>query len=285
MKTLLDQQPTVSESTIAAPPNQLALSPAAPSVEAMLMHAIDKGIDPAGLEKLADLFERAQAKRAEHAYVDAMREFRQACPPLYKNREAVDRSGNNNKHLYDFLDLPGLQRIVDPLLAEHGFNYRWDGKVTPDGITTVCILSHIEGHREIAEFSCQASGTSIMSQPQKAASATTFGRRYSLLGVLGMSAENDDDGASATPPDVPQQRPGAPVAQARADRITQEELKSLIDLWKIVMQKAKRPVDLGALGTWVQKTVGIDPEYSRHITHWTRTQLEKAFVELESQNG
>lgn len=256
-----------------------------PSVETMLMHAIDKGIDPAGLEKLANLMERAQARRAEHAFVDAMREFRRACPPLLKNREAVDRSGRESKHLYDFLDLPGLQRIIDPVLADHGFSYKWDGETTETSISTSCILRHIEGHSERSTFTCQATGTSIMSQPQKAASATTFGRRYSLLGVLGMCAENDDDGASATPPERPDQREGTPTAQPRADRVTADDLKKLFALFKTVMQAAHKPSDIGALGMWVEKTVGIAPEYARNVTYWTREKLNKAGSELESQNA
>lgn len=264
----------VAETQIATVPQPV------PSVESMLQLAIEKGIDPNGLEKLVMLHERMEAKRAEHAFVDAMREFRKVCPPLTKNRTATNQK--TGKDMYDFLDLPGLQRAIDPLLAEHGFSYRWDADVTANGITTICILSHREGHRETSTFSCQATGTEIMSQPQKAASATTFGRRYSLLGVLGLSAENDDDGANATPPERPNQRENPATAQPRADRVTAEELKTLFDLFKTVMSKAKKHHDLGALGTWVQATVGIEPEYCRSVTHWTREKLEKAFCELES---
>lgn len=280
MKTLLDEP----METQLIQPQSTALAVRADD-DSILRLAIEKGIDPDGLEKLVLLHERMQAKRAEHAFVDAMREFRRVCPPLLKNREAVDRSGREAKHLYDFLDLPGLQRIVDPVLAEHGFSYKWDGATTETSITTTCILSHVDGHSDRSTFTCQATGTSIMSQPQKAASATTFGRRYSLLGVLGMSAENDDDGASATPPERPDARTDAPNAQPRADRVTADDLKRLFALFKTVMQAAGKTSDLGALGDWVEKTVGIEPQYARNVTYWTREKLNKAGTELESQNG
>jgi hypothetical protein len=92
MTMTTDQLPAVAE------PRQVQrvdapLAP--PTIEQILIAAVERGIDPDALEKLVALQERVEAKRAEKAFNAAMATFKAECPSILKNREATKGSSGN----------------------------------------------------------------------------------------------------------------------------------------------------------------------------------------------
>lgn len=238
------------------------------SPEAMLMLAIDKGMTADGLAKLVELQMLVRRERAESAFNLAMAAFSEECPPILKNREAFDNV--KNKHLYNFADLPQVMRIIDPVLHRNGLSYTFDCDMTGDVVTTTCHVHHVDGHSRSSKFCCNATGTSIMSQPQKAASATTFGKRYSLQGALGLCFDEDDDAQSVTPPpEGPRHDDTKPQTQPRGQRATKEDCESLWNDWR-----AATGGEFSAYVDWAAKITAMTPDQVIKVASWTKQAID-----------
>lgn len=106
----------------------------------------------------------------------------------------VLKDGKNPHFNSTFATLPGIVEAVNPVLQKHGLAYSQpldsvDGKA---GLKTV--LMHPESS-EMVEGTCPfPDGLNA----QQTGSAVTYFRRYSLLGILGIVADEDDDGGLAS---------------------------------------------------------------------------------------
>jgi hypothetical protein len=61
----------------------------------------------------------------------------------------------------------------------------------------VCVLRHIDGHEERSRFPVPMKTDAAMSDAQKAGAALTYGRRQSLVAVLGLTTADEDTDAPA----------------------------------------------------------------------------------------
>lgn len=261
----------------------VALAPAqqAPTVESMIVTAIERGTAPETLEKLVALAERVKASQAAQAFNAAMAAFRSECPTIGRNREATDPK-KDNKVLYRFADLSHITKIIDPVLLKHGLSYKWDSSTDAGQTVITCTVRHVDGHSESSRFECKGSGTSIMNAAQVAASATTFGRRYSLLFALGLTIDGDDDGRNAVPRDQPDADPSQPTVLPRAERqaqppddgtprVTRTDLGALATHWR---RKFNRPTATTAeFAEWARGVLGTDADLT-HVRNWTVDALE-----------
>lgn len=193
--------------------------PKTPTIETILVMAIERNISPESLEKLVALQERVSAKQAEQAFFEAMSGFRAECPIIQKTKTAE----NNGKRMYDYADLQEIAITVDPILHKFGLSYTFDFRLEGNLMTTTCTVHHVRGHSRSATFTCEVSGTSIMNSAQKAGSATTYGQRYSLKGALGLCMGYDDDGRKAAPMPQPDADPNAPKIPTRDERSKAEK--------------------------------------------------------------
>ena len=168
----------------------------------ILQLAVERGIDVASIKELSALAERWMDKDAERQFTEAYGEFKQRCPPIRKTKAVSQASDKGGKILYCFAPLEEIAAVVDPILIPLGFTYWWDSD-TDDGkwMTATCFLRHKAGHLRTSKFRCPAGeGTSIMSGPQKAASAWSFARRQTFTAVLGITTVGDDrDGSDHDP--------------------------------------------------------------------------------------
>lgn len=212
-----------SELTVIDPPAVPAVrgdtlpAAAAPTIEQTLHLAVERGADPATLERLTDLFLRVSAHRAEQAMNEAMARFRQEVGPIIKNREAVNPK-NNNALMYRYADLSEITKVCDAPLFLNGLSYSWDTDIQNDQTVITCIIRHVQGASRSAKFACKGSGTPIMNAAQVSASAVTFGRRYSLLLALGLIVDDDDDGRRAVPGVAPDHDTTQPKVEPRGQR-------------------------------------------------------------------
>lgn len=177
----------------------------------MLTAAIEKGIDADGIVKLAEVFERMEARRAEQAFTRALLHFQENCPPILKTEGGIVRDGK----AIPFAPLWKIAKEVDPVLHEHGLSYTWDTDLGERTVTSICRLKHVDGHSTETRFSAPISPAPKMSDMHAAASAAQFANRLSLQYALGIvtTALKDDDGRRAT-----------------EQRITPEQLETLTQL-------------------------------------------------------
>lgn len=201
--------------------------PEEPSIERILYEAVSNRQDVAVLEKIVALKERVDARRARNAFNRAMKLFRRNLPPIVKNRDGgktkdqVDRNGQVTTPgvvAYRFADLEEITKVSDPVLFDNDLIYKWDTDVVGDTTVVTCTLTHVEGHETSSKFSCRASGTSIMSSAQISASAMSFAKRHSLINVLGITIDSDDDGRRANAHPAPERDPTQPVDVTREER-------------------------------------------------------------------
>lgn len=132
-----------------------------------------------------------------------MRSAHDAYLALQKALPSIEKDASAPK--YQYASLPALLGAVLPVLWEAGFAIRWEGfRPGPGEHGERAVLTHVEtGTAFVSEVACptqyQAPGNPT--PPQLVGMASTYARRYALLGVLGVCAgyEADDDCRPAEP--------------------------------------------------------------------------------------
>ena len=105
-----------------------------------------------------------------------------------------------------YAPLADVLNLMRPLLAKHGLTAIQMPGGDGQNVTVKTILLHESG--EWIEGDALALRTD-KATPQGAGSAVTYGRRYSLSAMLGISSEDEDDGQFASGP--PRKRAVAPA--------------------------------------------------------------------------
>lgn len=108
-----------------------------------------------------------------------------------------------------FAPLPEVLDYVRPALAQHGLTIT---QLT-DGYELITLLMHTSGEWLSSRYPLHP----VKDDPQGLGSAVTYARRYTLLALLGLAGDDDDDGntasgLSATPPGPMATKPKAPPA-------------------------------------------------------------------------
>lgn len=172
---------------------------------AMIERAVASGADIEMIEKLMGLQERWESGQARKAFDEAIAGAKGKIPPIERNAK-----GHNNKKYADF---SAIAKVVDPILAEFGLSYRFRTN-QGERISVTCVLSHKAGHSEETTLSGPADTSGNKNAIQAIGSTLTYLQRYSLVQMLGLAAEADDDGKAA----------------AGVATITQEQADQLHDL-------------------------------------------------------
>jgi hypothetical protein len=118
--------------------------------------------------------------------------------------EAVDKTASNPFFKSSYAPLPDVVMAAAPILAKHGLSV-WqsptEGADGKDRLWTV--LLHSSGEYLGAFMPLRP----VKQDPQAQGSAITYGRRYAYMAALGLVADEDDDGNSASGKGGQQQRP------------------------------------------------------------------------------
>jgi hypothetical protein len=146
-----------------------------------------------------------------------------------KGREAKIPTKTGASYGYKYADLADTLSMVRPVLARHGLAVTQTAS-NPDGDTVAITTTLLHSSGEWMSFHplLLPNGRTA----QETGSAITYGRRYSLLAVLGLAAE-DDDGASAAPRQSRATQPKtaerpAPAPKPKATSPEQEEIKRML---------------------------------------------------------
>ena len=199
-------------------------------IGAILAAAVERGMDPASLEKLFALYERDKASKAAAAFKAAFAAFKAECPPIPRRTENtqffVTRNGVKVPRKYASLEDIGT--TIKGTLGKHGLSYGWGDAVVNGGeVTVACIVSHEAGHSISASATYPIDSKAGCSDQQKRMTAATYAMRDGLRRALGLHDVEDDDDGNV--------RPQAPVAT-----ITDEQAANLAALMDEVNQDAKK---------------------------------------------
>jgi len=128
----------------------------------------------------------------------------------------IAKTSDNPFFKSKYADLAEVVRPTAPILAEHGLSViqgiGYD-EGCQDTLTTT--LAHISGEY----FSTTMRLYVPKSDPQGQGSAVTYARRYSYMAILGLVADEDDDGnAASRPRSVDQAQQSRPTRNAEAPK-------------------------------------------------------------------
>ena len=142
-------------------------------------------------------------RNARAAFFEAVASFQEQCPEIPKNKTASIATKSGSRYSYAFAPLESITRTIRPHLKKNGLSYSWDVvESNAQALNVVCVLRHVDGHEERSTFPVPTATDAGMSAAQKNGAALTYGKRQSLIAVLGLTtAEEDTDGR--TPVEAP----------------------------------------------------------------------------------
>ena len=198
--------------TTTPPPNPQAIARLDP--QALLAKAIETGAGIDTLERLVTLAKDIRQVTAREAYFEAIAQFKRDCPRIKK-----DATANAGQYSYSYATLDGILDTVDPLLSQVGLTVSWKQKHEGNAVHASCLITHKLGHQEESGFvAVPFETTGRMNPAQRVGSAATYAKRYSLLAVLGLAPEDDDDARGTQAPPARE-----PVDEAQASLPTPDE--------------------------------------------------------------
>lgn len=124
----------------------------------------------------------------------ALAQFQAEMPTLERDRTvAVETKGDKPNYGYSYATLANVTRHALPLLGKHGLSFTAFPGIGSDGKMAVRYsLLHSSGEERTGEFPLSAEGGI-----QVLGGRITYIRRYCLLAVTGLAADEDDDAAAA----------------------------------------------------------------------------------------
>lgn len=196
----MDQTEEAGDAVVARP--QWGVAPGASAIAdvgALLKLALDKGVGVETLERLVALHERVTDRQAVVEFNSAFAAFQESCPRIDKNSTAEVATRSGGRFSYRYAELDHVADVIGPHLRACGLSYNWDSKLDGKLLEVTCHLRHVAGHGTRASFSLpfDASSPSMNSQ-QAHAAALTYGRRQSLIAVLGLTTCDPDTDAAST---------------------------------------------------------------------------------------
>ncbi|MBP7662304.1 MAG: ERF family protein [Shewanella sp.] len=143
------------------------------------------------LKQMMDLQERVLDRNAKQDYMASFAEMQPKLPAIEKKGTA-----HNSKYAKyeDIID------SVRPILGNHGFGFSHKVNQTDAKIEVTCTLTHKSGYSESTQFVAPADTGGSKNAVQAVGSTIAYGKRYTLLALLGIATKDeDDDGDTANP--------------------------------------------------------------------------------------
>ena len=164
---------------------ELSLTKPEPTVGDMLHAVIERGVtqeNVGALEKLAELYERMEAKRAEREFAVAFNALQAEMPTIVASSEIPNRG--------KYERFEDIMRIVGPLLIKHGFSVAFEQSADDKRIKVTCNLRHVSGHSVPTSFAVRLGGRAD-SDTQADCKASTTARRNALTQALNIVIRQD----------------------------------------------------------------------------------------------
>ncbi len=164
------------------------------TIDQVLMRAVEKGIDPTGLEKLIELQERVLATEAKRAFAAALTELQGKLPRITR-KGIVYQKGSTTKVRNKYSKFEDIMGAIQPDLYAAGFGVSFDTDTENDHLLITCTLSHSGGHSVTSSIVLPLKAE-YMNDQQTVGSVTSYGKRYTLKNVLNLVEEDEDNDAN-----------------------------------------------------------------------------------------
>jgi hypothetical protein len=189
---------------------QIAPASESASLISMIERAArDPAVDIDKMERLFQMRERMLAQEAKAAYLTALAAMQKDLPIVDKkgviNRNEKDAQGNRTGTQKEqrYAKWEDINEAIIPVLAQHGFSlsHRIE-QPTPDRLSVTAILGHRQGHSEQTSISLPFDGSGGKNNMHGWGSAASYGKRYTSIALLNITARGEDDDGKAAGADA-----------------------------------------------------------------------------------
>lgn len=164
------------------------------SPAAIMMMALNKGVDIERLEKLLSIQQVWEANEARKAYHEAMAAFKADPPDIGKDKRVSFDVGNRTTS-YTHASLANVTEKINRALSQHGLSAGWTTVQNEKGITVTCIITHKMGHSEATSLTAAPDTSGSKNAIQAVGSTVSYLERYTILALTGLATRDmDDDG-------------------------------------------------------------------------------------------
>lgn len=190
-------------------------------VDRLIDLAKDPAIDVVKINALLDANERVMKMQAKAAFETAFAKMQGQIPIINRDGQIIV----DGQVRSTFATNANIQKVVRPIMSEHGFSLRFRHRREGGELVIIGILSHVGGHSEEDEFITTRDDSGKKNAIQSWGSARSYGERYVTRSLLNIADENEDtDGVMEGETHPSYQRPAprtsrpAPKPQAQTGR-------------------------------------------------------------------
>lgn len=158
----------------------------------LMKMAIEKNMVDS-LEKLIALKRAEEERQCKKDFEFHFNLMQAEYAPVKRGHDVMNKAGN--EVLYKFCPLEDILKVYAPIIAKHGFSFRWEEEATEEGKAKriYCIVSGYGYEKKsYVDIPIQA-GTAFTNDIQQRGVSTTYGKRYSFINSFGVIIEDEDN--------------------------------------------------------------------------------------------
>lgn len=167
-----------------------------PAIEDMLSAVMKTGITSENIqavEKIVQLYERMQDRKAEKEFAAAFVTLQAEMPKVQATRPVPNKDGSLR---YRFAAFEDLMEQLHEHLQRNGFTVSFSSRVETDRLISTCTLQHTSGHKRSNEFAVRiGSGPPGATVTQADGAAATYAKRFALTEALNIVVGHMDNDA------------------------------------------------------------------------------------------
>lgn len=158
----------------------------------------DENMDVGKLQILKDMQFEMEDRQAKRDFNAALVKFKENPPRIIKNMAVSFDKKGGGKTEYKHATIDSVCRQLDKPLNELGLSFRWNVKSDAQKTRVTAILSHVSGYSEESYMEATPDTSGGKNAIQGQGSSVTYLKRYTLLALLGLAEQGeDDDGVKA----------------------------------------------------------------------------------------
>jgi len=138
------------------------------------------------LERFIALRKSEQEREAQIAFEKAFSVMHAEFPEIHKTKKS---------HTGMYAPIEEIQRVINPIVKEHGFAYWWTSEKIEGGILEYIIISYNGYSKKSPCYVPTIQSNNATNPAQAIGSMQSYGRRYSIIDGFGLTiVDEDDDG-------------------------------------------------------------------------------------------
>lgn len=150
------------------------------------------------MERLLDMYERIQKRDAEAAFNADFSNLQAELPSISKEGEILvfNKDARKNEVRGNYMKFEDINEVCKPIMQRHGFGVTFQTATVGGKVAVTATLRHRLGHKETnGPLELPADTTGSKNSVQAIGSSVSYGKRYTLCGILNISASGEDDNA------------------------------------------------------------------------------------------